>query len=647
MNTEALQMIPVSRLVQAPENVRKTNTGAGIEELKASILAEGLLQNLIAYPTEKEKFAVVGGERRRKALAALIKEKKLGKAHAVPCLVRDREEAIALSLAENVQREGMHPADQFEAFSALVAQGKAIEDVAARYGVTPAVVTRRLKLAAVAPAVMAAFRADSLSLEAVMGFTVSDDHAEQERVLAHFLEQGRRIDRQAVIRMLTHEQVSTDDPRFRYVSEDAYVEAGGIITRDLFSADGIGFATDSALLDKLTIEKLAAEVPALLAVGWKWIEPAAEHSFEMTRGFARIHATYQPLPAEDQARLAAAHERLDEIIEETDGEPEEGPLAEEYASLSAEIERIEDRQMQFHPEEMALAGGWVTLDEDGAVSPVLGYVRPEDLPALDALRQAEDSPREASGDEEGIEGADDEGVTSPLPAPDQTASLSDALLTDLHAARTIALRLELAQRPDIALRLVAHSLATQVITRETTAARVSVHETYIPAISKTHCPDDEPLKARIGHWKLRLPDRAGQLWPAILGLREEDVLDLITVCTAVSIDATHNKPADFSTRQRMAHADQLAETLRLDMAQHWTPTAEGFFGRVSKATILDAVTEAAGPSAASRLAGLKKPAMAAEAETVIAGTGWLPNPLRTRAGQEEGGGVGHWAEAAD
>jgi ParB family chromosome partitioning protein len=112
---------------------------------------------------------VVGGERRRKALAALIKEKKLAKAHAVPRLVRDREEAIALSLAENVQREGMHPADQFEAFSALVTQGKAIEDVAARYGVTPAVVMRRLKLAAVAPA--------------VMGFTVSDDHAEQERVL--------------------------------------------------------------------------------------------------------------------------------------------------------------------------------------------------------------------------------------------------------------------------------------------------------------------------------------------------------------------------------------------------------------------------------------------------------------------------------
>lgn len=632
MTTEALQMIPVSRLVQAPENVRKTNTGAGIEELKANILAEGLLQNLIAYPTDKEKFAVVGGERRRKALAALIKEKKLAKTHAVPCLVRDREEAIALSLAENVQREAMHPADQFEAFAALIAQGKTAEDVAARYGVTPAVVTRRLKLAAVSPAILAAFRADDLTLEAVMGFTVSEDHAEQERVLAYFVEQGRRIDRQAVIRMLTHEQVTTDDPRFRYVTVDAYLRAGGIIARDLFDAEGGGYATDSALLDRLTVEKLAEEIPALLAAGWKWIEPVAEHSSEMTRGFARIHDRYTPLCPDDTARLTIANERLEAIQEEVDGEPEDGPLAEEYDRLTAEIDAIEARQWTYDPAEMALAGGWVTVDEDG-VCTVLGYVKPEDIAALDALRQAARNPSEGQHDEdEGCEGEgqDDDDASTPLPAPALTPGLSDALQTDLHAARTIALRLELAQRPDIALRLVAHSLAAQVVTHETAVARVSVSETYIPAISKTHCPDDEPLKARIGHWKLRLPDRAGQLWPAILRLSEEDVLDLITVCTAVSVDATHSKLTDFSTRQRMAHADQLAETLRLDMTQHWTPTAESFFGRVSKATILDAVTEAAGPSAANRLAGLKKPVMAAEAETIIAGTGWLPGPLRTK-----------------
>jgi ParB family chromosome partitioning protein len=104
----------------------------------------------------------------------------------------------------------------------------------------------------------------------------------------------------------------------------------------------------------------------------------------------------------------------------------------------------------------------------------------------------------------------------PLPSPAAARGLSDALLTDLHAARTVVLRMEVAQRPDIAMRLVAHSLAAQIMTHETTAARVSVSETYMPAISKSYCPDDEPLKARIDHRKLHLPGRAGELWGTIL-----------------------------------------------------------------------------------------------------------------------------------
>lgn len=158
---------------------------------------------------------------------------------------------------------------------------------------------------------------------------------------------------------------------------------------------------------------------------------------------------------------------------------------------------------------------------------------------------------------------------------------------------------------------------------------MTVSETYVPALSKTHCPSDETLKARIGHWKLRLPGRARELWDMILGLGDEDLLDLITVCMAVSIDATHSKLGDFSAKQRTAHTDQLAATLGLDMAQHWAATAEGFFSRVSKAVIVDAITEAAGATVAGRLDGLKKGIMAAETQAAVAGKGWVPTVLRT------------------
>ena len=65
------------------------------------------------------------------------------------------------------------------------------------------------------------------------------------------------------------------------------------------------------------------------------------------------------------------------------------------------------------------------------------------------------------------------------------------------------------------------------------------------------------------------------------------------------------------------------------MTAHWTPTVRAYFGRVTKAHILDAVREALGDEAAERIADKKKPEMAEAAEQLLAGTGWLPPILRT------------------
>ena len=65
------------------------------------------------------------------------------------------------------------------------------------------------------------------------------------------------------------------------------------------------------------------------------------------------------------------------------------------------------------------------------------------------------------------------------------------------------------------------------------------------------------------------------------------------------------------------------------VAAGWTPTVETFLGRVTKARIVEAVREGRGEQAATSIAGLRKGAMAEEAEALLAGTGWLPEPLRT------------------
>jgi ParB family chromosome partitioning protein len=75
-------------------------------------------------------------------------------------------------------------------------------------------------------------------------------------------------------------------------------------------------------------------------------------------------------------------------------------------------------------------------------------------------------------------------------------------------------------------------------------------------------------------------------------------------------------------------AKQLAGALRLDMSHYWQPTAEGYFGRVSKTLICDAVREGIGSGSAAKIAGLKKDVMAKRAEAALAGKGWLPAILR-------------------
>ena len=123
---------------------------------------------------------MVAGGRRLEALKLLAKKKRLAKDFDVPCLLVADATARTASLSENVQREAMHPADQFEAFAALIAEGRPIEDIAADFGVTPLVVQRRLKLANVSPRLIADYRADEVTLEQLMALAITDDHAAQE-----------------------------------------------------------------------------------------------------------------------------------------------------------------------------------------------------------------------------------------------------------------------------------------------------------------------------------------------------------------------------------------------------------------------------------------------------------------------------------
>jgi ParB family chromosome partitioning protein len=177
-----------------PHQRRKTPPSAAEDaELKASIRARGLKQNLVVHPAAldpNDVHAVVAGGRRLKALQELAAEGVIAADFKVPCLIEQPDEALETSLMENTIRAAMHPADEFVAMAELIDAGHSIDALATHFGVSERHVRQRLRLGKLAPELLDAFRAGDIGLEAVTAFTLGADHAAQ---LAVWQRRRRRL----------------------------------------------------------------------------------------------------------------------------------------------------------------------------------------------------------------------------------------------------------------------------------------------------------------------------------------------------------------------------------------------------------------------------------------------------------------------
>lgn len=99
---------------------------------------------------------------------------------------------------------------------------------------------------------------DGMTLEQLMAFSVTADHARQEQVWENVSRSGYDEPYQ-IRRMLTQNTVRASDRRVQFISLDAYEQAGGSVLRDLFEHDGGGWLQDVALLDRLVTDKLKAD----------------------------------------------------------------------------------------------------------------------------------------------------------------------------------------------------------------------------------------------------------------------------------------------------------------------------------------------------------------------------------------------------
>ena len=624
-------LVPLSRLVLRPKgrNVRKTPR-MSIPELAASIQRVGLLQNLIVTPAaDGLHYEVVAGGRRLAALKLLAKKHRIAKDWQVPCLQVADGTARTASLTENVQREAMHPADQFEAFAALVAEGRPIEDIAADFSVTPLVVQRRLKLANVSPRLMADYRADAVSLDQLMALAGTDDHAAQEAAY-YDAPQWQRHPSHLRERLTEREIDAYRHPLVRFVGLDAYEQAGGGIRRDLFAEGDAGvYLTDAALLERLAQDKLVGIAAEVKAEGWAWADATPGTTHADLHAFQRAPRERREPNKREAQRIEKLQAKMQEVAEaidaatDADDEDKADALQEEGEALGEQLQALEEGLQGYGANVKAAAGAIVTIDRNGEAVIHRGLLREPEAKALRTLERL----RQGFGSVEGeAEAGDGDGENDEAP---KAAPISDRLAQRLSAHRTAALQIEVARHPQVALAALVHGMVQTVL-----QGRYYGHDIPLGVGLKVQdrlegmAPDwpESPAAVALRElqqaWGGKLPEDSAELFAALLAMEQAELVKLLAVCVASTVDVVTPR----ATAQQPGA--ELAQAVGLNMAAWWQPTAEGYFKYVPKAAVLQAVGEFA-PESVNRLAKLKKADIASEAERLVNGKGWMPAIFKT------------------
>ncbi|WP_339827053.1 ParB/RepB/Spo0J family partition protein [uncultured Arenimonas sp.] len=568
--------IPLHDLKPSPLNVRTTPddgaTSPAIDAIAASIMAHGLLQNLVVYPDPDQAgyFCVAAGGRRLQALMKLANDVQIPSTFPVPCLVTTQERALELSLAENHEREDMHPADRYEAFAKLAAKGLSETEIAVRFGEEPGTVTRLLRLGNVAPEFLEQYRRDEIQIDVVIALATTTDHELQRQA---FKGAGRYAQPSQIKQLLTKSELSADRDRLaKYVAAE-YRKAGGGERPDIFSADGEVYFTDIPLVQRLAKEKLQRRADQLKKDGWAWAEVQIE-SPNLGK-YSQIHGSW-------------------------DGGKE-----------------------TFTPAQKGHAGCIVQLGWNGKAEVHTGLVRKADVKALnDAIKRE----RKESG---GITAA------KPAPQPKApkkraTGEIPFAALQQLQGLRTAAVRLHLARDQRLAIAALAAALVsdnTDVDNCVKADCKIDWQERpdrrVQDAIESTEAAGElEQLEEDV---LAKVPAGGEPVLEWLLSQPIEVSLAILTMVSAkatVTADKLRHNPDDPGSR--------FAGLVGLDFADVWQPNAE-WLASVPRNVVLDAVEETCGKKEAKELDRLRKEDFATRAEQLLQGKRWIPRQMRPPA----------------
>jgi ParB family transcriptional regulator, chromosome partitioning protein len=610
--------VAIANLLPDPKNVRRYQSEAGLTALMASILAQGLLKNLVIRSADKKGFYfVTAGQRRLRALHELAKKKavfaidgvKITKDLAVNCLpLTDKHNAVEVSLAENFARADMEAADQIEAFRKLVEEeGMTPEAVADNLGISHMTVRRRVKLAHVAEPILQAFKDNELTLQQLEAYALGETHDVQLEVFAQHAAWWKADN---IKNQIVNQAEPINGALMKYVGIKAYEAAGGEILRNLFSDENDGYVKDSALLTRLALAKLqrAAE-KVQKAEGFAWAEATLE-TYLSAEQWPHAKQSQRPMTKAEQK----AHDKAVAIMTDLEHKLEGGEATDKqeaaYHAASDQIDELQEALTIIDPAHLPYAGVVVNLAHNGKAVISRGRLRPDDHKRLTTYSkgQTHDSDLQT--------------------APDTAAPISAALQADLRLQRTYALQAHLVANPEQAFALAVHGAALQVF-RDTSYGgirgsniRATYPTGYFPDTSASDPSNSGPrgvLEAEAAKLQFLLPHKRSAWLPWFLTAEQATLQRVFAYCVARQAQCGGDSAVITGEVERLTG---------FDIAKHWIVSA-AFLVRLTKPQIAQAAAEAGAPQVfCDGLLKLPKQTAVEEAMTWFVDHPWQPADLR-------------------
>ncbi|TDB45339.1 ParB/RepB/Spo0J family partition protein [Photorhabdus luminescens] len=609
----AVELVSYSYLSNTNQNVRFIPySQESIEDLAASIATIGILQNLVVVEMSDGSLGVVAGGRRKAALALLIERGVIQSDQLiVPVKKIPAELAVAASMTENGQRKDMHPAEQIVGFRSMASEGKTPAQIGDLLGYSPRHVQRMLKLANLAPAILDMLAKDEITTEHCHVLALENDQERQLQVLeaAHQQSYNGRISVYDIRRIITASEVLiSNNSKFKFVGAGAFTD--GEIRRDLFSENEDGYV-DTVLLDSRVmskLEQLAIEIEE--AEGWSW----SLARMERVKNWGEDGLKYVLLPEPAPEYTPDEQIRRDKLMASLDALDS---FCDEAEVLEAQINDIEQTVInRAWADEQKNHAGIVVSYHNGCLCVQRGVL----------LKEDEVQDKDNSNGKGNIPA---NVITPPKNAVDD---INLPLLKAMSSERTLAVQAALAQQTQTAVALLAWTLCIAVFGGHSmfkNPLQVRLNTSHRGLCESAPTGENGQaytvLMEQKEHIKALLPEGWKKDFTWLLAWPVEHIHNLMGFCVACGIDGVQNRECG---RTQLSPLDGLETIMGFHLRDWWQPTKDNFFGRLSKAQICEALTQAGLTCAASDAEKMKKGDAAEFAEKYMANNRWVPRWMK-------------------